>query len=326
MQCNGKDPRTGLPGPSNNTAAGGNLYGAMIHPYTIGPMGFRSAVWYQGEANVGAAAFYACQFPAMIQGWREDLQLPDLWFGFVQIAGWAYSGGQGGVAAGDLRQAQLAALKLNNVGLSTAIDTGDWSNIHPPDKQDVAARLTAQALRAIYGIGDGGAFPIYAGSKLTVAGTTVSVEVSFVEGSTGTGLTAELPLAASQSSTLGKGPDITRAQCVTALPAVKGKVVNASACGYPMIIGADGTSLNATATISKNGETIVLSATAPAGFVAEASSYGRAAWPMTLFFNSGGLPVIPWYNKITDTKVTDMQLLNTENGVGDAGGRPEQYV
>ena len=52
--------------------------------------------------------------------------------------------------AGDLRQAQLAALSLPNVGLSTAIDTGDWRNIHPPDKQTVAGRLVDQAMVQAY--------------------------------------------------------------------------------------------------------------------------------------------------------------------------------
>ena len=33
--------------------------------------------------------------------------------------------------AGDLRQSQLAALALKNVGMTTAVDTGDWSNVQP---------------------------------------------------------------------------------------------------------------------------------------------------------------------------------------------------
>lgn len=63
------------------------LWNAMIHPYTVGPMSFKTAIWYQGESNVGEAAYYACQFPAMIVDWRA--KLPGLnTFGFVQIAGW----------------------------------------------------------------------------------------------------------------------------------------------------------------------------------------------------------------------------------------------
>ena len=64
-------------------------------------------------------------------------------------------------------------------------------------------------------------------------------------------------------------------------------------------------SLNATATIS--GSTIVLSAPVPPNsgtFTPQATSYGRASWPMTIFFSSvaeGSLPVIPWYSNLSST-------------------------
>ena len=73
-------------------------------------------------------------------------------------------------------------------------------------------------------------------------------------------------------------------------------------CGYPAIIGTDGTSLNATASIGSDSSTIVLKADAPAGFVVAATSYGRADWPMTTFFSEhGALPVIPWYSGLSET-------------------------
>lgn len=59
----------------------------------------------------------------MITQWRTALKNPALWFGFVQIAGFGYSHPWGNPpqpevdhshAAGDLRQAQLAALALDN--------------------------------------------------------------------------------------------------------------------------------------------------------------------------------------------------------------------
>ena len=64
-------------------------------------------------------------------------------------------------------------------------------------------------------------------------------------------------------------------------------------------------SLNATATIT--GSTIVLSAPVPpnsGSFTPQATSYGRASWPMTIFFSSvaeGSLPVIPWYSNLSST-------------------------
>lgn len=62
---------------------------------------------------MGQAAYYACQFPAMIAGWREDFKQDSLWFGFVQIAGWKYGNGTHSLAAGDLRNAQLAAYQVH---------------------------------------------------------------------------------------------------------------------------------------------------------------------------------------------------------------------
>jgi len=128
----------------------GSLYNSMIAPFTVGPMALTGATWYQGESNVGAASYYAVGFPAMIEGWRQTFKNAKLWFGFVQIASFGYSHPYGNPprpetahsrAAGDLRQAQLAALALDNVGMTTAVDTGDWANIHPPDKQNPSSRL-----------------------------------------------------------------------------------------------------------------------------------------------------------------------------------------
>ena len=78
-------------------------------PYVFGPFSFRTAIWYQGETNVGNAASYACTFPAMIEDWRT--KLPGLGtFGFVQIAPFVtYSSNE---AAGDLRHAQLSPLAV----------------------------------------------------------------------------------------------------------------------------------------------------------------------------------------------------------------------
>ena len=73
------------------------------------------------------------------------------------------------------------------------------------------------------------------------------------------------------------------------------------------ILGTDTTGkevyLNATATIGKDGSSLVFMATAPAGFKALETSYGRASWPMTVFFSAEGdnLPVIPWHSNFTNT-------------------------
>ena len=42
---------------------------------------------------------------------------------------------------------------------------------------------------------------------------------------------------------------------------------------------------------------------APVGFNATATSYGRASWPATVFFDERGdkLPVIPWFSNFSCT-------------------------
>jgi hypothetical protein len=316
----------------------------------------------QGESNVGEAAYYACEFPALIQGWRRAFQpksnassdlnarltvrvreafaaaaaaaaeTPDnrttmatatavdttltspvdlheggadaattssssivpLWFGFVQIAG---INGSLNAAEGDLRQAQLAALSLNSlsrshgrVGLSTAVDTGDPWNIHPPDKQNPARRLAHYALMGHYNMTmDGAEFPMYAGAKLrtwTSAGMdrssdsteqqqqVVVVVVSIRAGGKAVQLTMDAPTSATQSSSLNVGQQIQRNECISKLSCCKctdpneGKMApvccacNSSstplpaasplACGWPAIIGYD----------SSSGQPISLNATA----------------------------------------------------------------
>ena len=84
----------------------GILYNAMIHPFTVGPMRMTGLTWYQGESNVGRAQYYSCAFPAMIAGWRAAFQ-QQLWFGFVQIAGYQYV--RANLPSADLRQAQLSS-------------------------------------------------------------------------------------------------------------------------------------------------------------------------------------------------------------------------
>ena len=74
----------------------------------------------------------------MITDWRQHWNEGDFPFLFVQLAAfkagvvqsWAF-----------LREGQLQTLALPNTGMATAIDIGDWGNVHPQDKLDVGRRL-----------------------------------------------------------------------------------------------------------------------------------------------------------------------------------------
>ena len=134
----------------------GALYNSIIAPLARGPMAISGFVWYQGEANtatLACAKSYACLFPAMIDGWRAAFAAPDVFFGFVQLStfgctpirGWTLP-----LAVPQLRDAQMAAAKLHNVGWVTNADLGAGCNVHPPRKATVGARLANAALGLIY--------------------------------------------------------------------------------------------------------------------------------------------------------------------------------
>ena len=108
-----------------------------VHCITIGSAG---VTWYQGEANVGGAAYYSQAFPAMITGWRTAFAKPDLWFGFVQIAGWGYSRPYGAQqceqdhswSVGDLRQAPPPTASESCRSTRSLVTSPRLSEARPP--------------------------------------------------------------------------------------------------------------------------------------------------------------------------------------------------
>lgn len=79
------------------------------------------------------------------------------WFGFTQLAPF-FSGmdwGHGADGWQDIREAQLAALDVANVGFVSAVDVGDplspMGSYHPRNKQAVGLRLANAALAMVYG-------------------------------------------------------------------------------------------------------------------------------------------------------------------------------
>jgi len=250
------------------------LWNAMVVPYTVGPMAVRTAIWYQGEANVGRAPQYDCQKRAMINDWRQNL--PGLGtFGFVQIAACDCYGAN--FLAADLRQAQLSPLhSLANIAVATAIDLVDVpggstpQDIHPPAKQPVGARLAQQILAREYGVGQVET-PLYFESTTSTSGTQVSVKVSLA------GCFDKCELRA--------------ASC----PAK----VNATHCAGFAIQTSDGVWRPATATMLTDNTVQLIAAAPGVGFVASASSYGRGDWPIvSLYSRNNSLPVLPWCNTV----------------------------
>jgi len=124
------------------------LYNGMIHGLV--PFAIRGALWYQGESNHGDGMLYVDKTRALIGGWRQGWNKPEMPFYFVQIAPYEY-----GSEAPDILptfwEAQAAAAAIPNAGMVVIHDVGNIKDIHPGNKQAVGNRLARLALARTYG-------------------------------------------------------------------------------------------------------------------------------------------------------------------------------
>lgn len=126
------------------------LYNAMIAP--LGSYAIRGATWYQGESNTGNAGDYAILLDTLKASWRAQfgatmpfitVQLPNFGAPVTKptTSGWA-----------SVREAQRRSSERDpNAGLVVAIDLGDASELHPPNKLPVGLRLARVARNLVYG-------------------------------------------------------------------------------------------------------------------------------------------------------------------------------
>lgn len=128
----------------------GGLYNSLINP--MKNYALKGVIWYQGETNAGQGFQYRQLFKDLIQDWRVQLNQPDLPFLFVQLANLGIPNKQP-VNSGwaELRDAQRRALELPGTGMAVAFDIGEWNDIHPLNKKEVARRLFLEAERVAYG-------------------------------------------------------------------------------------------------------------------------------------------------------------------------------
>lgn len=266
------------PGPNNATV----LYNAMVFPYTIGPMAIKAVTWFQGEANAGDPVGYACKQPAMIRQWRTAFQ-QQFYFSFVQLEPWIAGAGY---TLAEFRIAQLnASNTVPYVDFASAIDIGDplgpFGSVHPRAKQVVGRRMADALLSTVYGQSIPHAYPTYSGAVDSSSGNTLSVTVSF------------------NPSTIGSGLQmVPGVHCPTEL------TVPVALCAWWTITGSDGTSYNATASLTSDATGVVLTATAAAaGTKATATSYGYGTWPVLPLYNSYGYPAQPWNQSVAASDV-----------------------
>ena len=170
----------------NFPARGSGYYNAMIAP--IVNYKVRGAIWYQGESNAGNPGNYAQLLEALITNWRRVWNMPDMPFLIVQLPNYQRSQPQPSESGwAKLREAQLkVALDIPNTALAVTYDVGEWNDIHPLNKKDVAHRIFMGARKLAYGekniISSG---PIF--KEMKIDGNKIIL--SFTE--TGSGLTSD---------------------------------------------------------------------------------------------------------------------------------------
>lgn len=136
-------PMPGFEGVNNACAAA--LYNNMIYPilnYNIAGL-----IWFQGETNAGRPDEYARLLPAMIDDWRAGFgNVPSIICTLANYMDCHSDNPNYGGGWARLREAQrTSAAQLDNAGLVVNIDLGEWNDIHPLRKKDVAHRCALQA-------------------------------------------------------------------------------------------------------------------------------------------------------------------------------------
>ncbi len=148
------------PPPGTPGRGPGMLYNAMIHPFTDFPI--TGIIWYQGEDNVTHPSEYRSFFPALIAAWRTAWRRDDLPFLFVQLSSFRPRTSQPGPSNwAELRDAQVATLRLPGTGMAVSLDLGEADNIHYANKKPVGLRLAQAARALVYGEPIEGSSPLY---------------------------------------------------------------------------------------------------------------------------------------------------------------------
>lgn len=145
---------------------GSGLYNGMVAPLTR--YSLAGVIWYQGESNADRADIYDEQLEALIGGWREAFrsealpvlvcQLPNYMekFDHPVDESWAR-----------MREAQLKVCqRVPNTYLATSYNTGEWNDIHPLNKKDMAATLLLGARKLVYGEKLQASGPVYRSMKV----------------------------------------------------------------------------------------------------------------------------------------------------------------
>lgn len=292
-------------GDASNSWNSSVLYNSNFAPLAVGPLALKAVYYYQGEQDCGIgptetfwrAQWWGCSIGALIRDWRAQLADPSLFFVVQQLHAWLHTAD---IGLATFRQAQLKALMLPRVAMTTAFDGGDpaaamagqpGGTVHSHLKFIPGRRTAAALAGALYGRpATTWRNPAY--------GEAVARESS---NSTHTSLTVEVAMAA---GTLGAGglqlrgwePESNSSHCPTE------RAVNATSCSWFEVQTNDSafTWHNASVALSADGQRVILSVVAPQpGLAAVATRFGWSDWPVvTVYSVDGNLPLMTWNKPI----------------------------
>lgn len=143
------------PGPMGcrNPFRPGGLYQCMLRrimPYTL-----KGFLFYQGESEGGMPHLYRKLFTGLIAQWRKDWGDDRLPFLFVQLPMFRYRQDPDFKDWCLIREAQSRVQDtVNYTAMTCSIDLGELNEIHPRRKKEVGERMSAQALKLVYGMED----------------------------------------------------------------------------------------------------------------------------------------------------------------------------
>lgn len=147
----GESKWPGPMGPKHEFRPAG-LYECMLKrvvPYTLG-----GVIYYQGESDDHRSDAYYHLFGSLIRTWRREFREENLPFFCVQLPIHHYIADSIMDKWCPIREAQMRLHQEGVVtGIAVALDCGEYNNIHPVHKTEVARRLALQALYHVFGKG-----------------------------------------------------------------------------------------------------------------------------------------------------------------------------
>ncbi|MBU9722210.1 MULTISPECIES: sialate O-acetylesterase [Bacillaceae] len=127
-----------------NMASG--LFKGMIAPlrnYTI-----NGVLWYQGESNAANPSGYSKLFHALVSDWRKYWNLGEFPFIFTQLANFRTDDEKPEESTwADFREEQRKSLENPHTAMASAIDLGEYNDLHPQDKKTLGQRYALCAMK-----------------------------------------------------------------------------------------------------------------------------------------------------------------------------------